>query len=117
MSPRVALLGKPLAESLSPRMQNAAFVAAGRDWEYVALEVEPRLRDEFTAQNNQADIAFILNVQMQQIFTGHSALGSLPHRGASVEGSSFRRDRQRNPEAIEFGPGAPAFRLSVRAFV
>jgi len=41
MSGRVALLGKPVAESLSPRMQNAAFAAAGLDWEYVALEVEP----------------------------------------------------------------------------
>ena len=40
MSPRVALLGKPVAESLSPRMQNAAFAAAGLDWQYVALEVE-----------------------------------------------------------------------------
>jgi shikimate dehydrogenase len=38
---RVALLGKPVAESLSPRMQNAAFAARGLDWEYVALEVEP----------------------------------------------------------------------------
>jgi shikimate dehydrogenase len=35
----VALLGKPVAESLSPRMQNAAFAAAGLDWEYVAEEV------------------------------------------------------------------------------
>jgi len=41
MSRRVALLGKPVAESLSPPMQNAAFAAAGLDWEYVALEVEP----------------------------------------------------------------------------
>jgi shikimate dehydrogenase len=42
----VALLGQPVAESLSPRMQNAAFAAAGLDWEYVALEVAPRgLRD------------------------------------------------------------------------
>lgn len=41
MSRRVALLGKPVAESLSPRMQNAAFAAAGLDWEYVGLEVEP----------------------------------------------------------------------------
>jgi shikimate dehydrogenase len=41
MSRRVALLGKPVSESLSPRMQNAAFAAAGLDWEYVALEVEP----------------------------------------------------------------------------
>jgi shikimate dehydrogenase len=37
---QVALLGKPVAESLSPRMQNAAFAAAGLDWQYVALEVE-----------------------------------------------------------------------------
>src|SRR5262249_52807802 len=36
---RVALYGKPVAESLSPRMQNAAFAAAGLDWEYVAVEV------------------------------------------------------------------------------
>jgi shikimate dehydrogenase len=38
---RVALLGKPVAGSLSPRMQNAAFAASGLDWEYVTLEVEP----------------------------------------------------------------------------
>jgi shikimate dehydrogenase len=37
---RIALLGKPVAESLSPRMQNAAFAEAGLDWHYVALEVE-----------------------------------------------------------------------------
>jgi shikimate dehydrogenase len=41
MSRRVALLGRPVAESFSPRMQNAAFAAAGLDWEYVALEVSP----------------------------------------------------------------------------
>jgi len=40
---RVALLGLPVRESLSPRMQNAAFAAAGLDWEYVALEVESEL--------------------------------------------------------------------------
>jgi shikimate dehydrogenase len=38
---RVALLGLPVAESLSPRMQNAAFAARGLDWKYTALEVEP----------------------------------------------------------------------------
>lgn len=30
-----------MAHSLSPRMQNAAFAAAGLDWEYVALDVAP----------------------------------------------------------------------------
>ena len=33
----VALLGDPVAHSLSPRMQNAAFAARGLDWAYVAL--------------------------------------------------------------------------------
>jgi shikimate dehydrogenase len=37
----VALLGQPVAESLSPRMQNAAFAARGLDWVYVACEVSP----------------------------------------------------------------------------
>ena len=37
----VALLGHPVSESLSPRMQNAAFAARGLDWAYVALDVPP----------------------------------------------------------------------------
>jgi shikimate dehydrogenase len=37
----VALLGQPVSESLSPRMQNAAFASAGLDWAYVACEVAP----------------------------------------------------------------------------
>jgi shikimate dehydrogenase len=42
----VALLGHPVAHSLSPRMQNAAFAACGLDWAYVALDVPPeRLAD------------------------------------------------------------------------
>jgi shikimate dehydrogenase len=41
VSDLVALLGHPVAHSLSPRMQNAAFAARGLDWEYVALDVLP----------------------------------------------------------------------------
>jgi shikimate dehydrogenase len=37
----VALLGHPVAESLSPRMQNAGLAAARLDWAYVACEVAP----------------------------------------------------------------------------
>jgi shikimate dehydrogenase len=36
----VALLGHPVAHSLSPRMQNAAFAALGLDWDYAAFDVE-----------------------------------------------------------------------------
>jgi shikimate dehydrogenase len=36
----VGLLGDPVAGSLSPRMQNAAFAARGLDWAYVPLRVD-----------------------------------------------------------------------------
>jgi shikimate dehydrogenase len=36
---QVALLGRPVAHSLSPRMQNAAFAARGLDWNYAAFDV------------------------------------------------------------------------------
>jgi len=42
----VALLGHPVAHSLSPRMQNAAFAARGLDWGYVALDVPPERFEE-----------------------------------------------------------------------
>ena len=35
----VGLLGHPVSDSLSPRMQNAAFAARGLDWAYVACDV------------------------------------------------------------------------------
>lgn len=45
----VGLIGDPVAGSLSPRMQNAAFAARGLDWAYVPLPVkrdalEPAIR-------------------------------------------------------------------------
>ena len=42
----VALLGHPVAHSLSPQMQNAAFAAVGLDWAYVALDVPPERLEE-----------------------------------------------------------------------
>ena len=42
----VGLLGDPVAQSLSPLMQNAAFAARGLDWAYVPLRVSAkRLED------------------------------------------------------------------------
>jgi shikimate dehydrogenase len=36
-----AVIGHPVRHSLSPAIHNAAFVAAGLDWTYVAFDVEP----------------------------------------------------------------------------
>lgn len=38
---RVVLLGSPVAHSLSPAIQSAAFEAAGLDWRYEAIEISP----------------------------------------------------------------------------
>jgi len=46
MTEVVALLGHPVAHSLSPRMHNAAFAARGLDWTYVALDVQPDRLEE-----------------------------------------------------------------------
>jgi len=40
MASHVALLGHPVAHSLSPAMQNAAFAAARLDWHFSAFDVE-----------------------------------------------------------------------------
>ena len=42
----MALLGHPVAHSLSPRLQNAAFAARALDWAYVALDVPPDRLEE-----------------------------------------------------------------------
>lgn len=57
----VGLIGHPVSHSLSPRMQNAAFRAAGLDWAYVPLPVEP-----------------------SRLETGVEALGALAFAGANV---------------------------------
>ena len=36
-----AVIGHPVRHSLSPRIHNAAFAAAGLDWAYTAFDVEP----------------------------------------------------------------------------
>ncbi len=46
MTRLVALIGHPVAHSLSPRMQNAAFVALALDYAYVPLDVPPERLEE-----------------------------------------------------------------------
>jgi shikimate dehydrogenase len=42
----IGLLGYPLTKSLSPRMQNAAFVECGLDWSYALVPVREGMVDE-----------------------------------------------------------------------
>jgi len=66
----VGLIGDPVAHSLSPRMQNAAFAECGLDWVYVPLHVQPGA--------------------LENAFRGLAALGfagvnvTIPHKLAAV---------------------------------
>lgn len=42
MTTQVGIVGAPVAHSLSPKMQNAAFAELGLDWNYSAHRVEPQ---------------------------------------------------------------------------
>ena len=78
----VALLGQPVSESLSPRMQNAAFAARGLDWAYVACDVPPE--------------------QLGKALRGLAALGfaganvTIPHKQAAAALCDEAEDRSVN---------------------
>jgi shikimate dehydrogenase len=67
----VALLGHPVSNSLSPRMQNAAFAARALDWAYVALDVDPK------------DLATVVRGLVASGFAGANV--TTPHKLAAAE--------------------------------
>jgi shikimate dehydrogenase len=84
---RVFLLGHPVGHSLSPRMQNAAFAAAGLDWEYVLRDVHP---DELEAAVREVEYA---NVTAPYKLDVARILGSdLPSVNTIVRSRSFSTD-------------------------
>jgi shikimate dehydrogenase len=83
----VTLLGHPVAHSLSPRMQNAAFAAAGLDWEYVARDVLP---EELDAAVREVELA---NVTAPYKLDAARILGAdVPSVNTIVGGRGFSTD-------------------------
>jgi shikimate dehydrogenase len=112
----VVLLGHPVAHSLSPRMQNAAFAAAGLDWEYVARDVPP---EELEAAVGEVEYA---NVTAPHKLEAARILGSeLPSVNTIVRGQGFSTDAAilsqvtdcYLPVIIGDGGGAAAFRVAL----
>lgn len=84
---RVVLLGHPVEHSLSPRMQNAAFAAAGLDWEYVLRDVLP---EELEAAVREVEYA---NVTAPYKLDASRILGSeLPSVNTIVRGRGLSTD-------------------------
>jgi shikimate dehydrogenase len=83
----VLLLGHPVAHSLSPRMQNAAFAAAGLDWEYGLRDVLPGELEGAVAEVEYANITAPYKLDVARILGGE-----LPSVNTLVRGRGFSTD-------------------------
>jgi shikimate dehydrogenase len=114
---KVVLIGSPVGQSLSPRMQNAAFAERGLDWHYEALEVTPEELEDVvrgldgganvTAPYKQ-DVARILGSELPSVNTlvvRLARIESFSTDAAILEGLEFQR-----PAIIGDGGAAVAFR-------
>ncbi|KAF0182931.1 MAG: aroE [Nitrospirae bacterium] len=103
-----ALLGHPVGHTLSPRMQNAAFRAAGLDCCYVAFDVQPSslpdavlgmralglLGANVTIPHKESVLALLDEVDSEAIFIG--AVNTIVNRegrlcGYNTDGRGFMR--------------------------
>ena len=83
----MVLLGHPVAHSLSPRMQNAAFAAAGLEWEYVLRDVLPEELEDAVRRVEYANVTAPYKLDAARI------LGSeLPSVNTIVRGHGYSTD-------------------------
>ena len=114
---RVVLLGHPVAHSLSPRMQNAAFAAAGLvDWTYTARDVAP---EELEAAVREVEFANVTAPYKRDVAR---LLGSeLDSVNTIVRGTGFSTDTAilelvttcHKPVLVGDGGAAAAFRAAL----
>ena len=118
MTTEVVLLGHPVAHSLSPRMQNAAFAAAGLEWEYVLRDVLPEELETVVRQVEYANVTAPHKLHAARI------LGSeLPSVNTIVRGRGFSTDAAileqvpgcHRPAIVGDGGAAAAFRHALPA--
>ena len=118
----VALIGSPVAQSLSPRMQNAAFAARGLDWTYLACEVEAHELEAavrglealgFAGANVTApyklDAARMVETDLESVNT----LIFRPPRGFSTDAAILDGLEFERPAIVGDGGAAKAFRRAL----
>jgi shikimate dehydrogenase len=118
--PEIVLIGSPVAHSLSPQMQNAAFRAAGLDWEYRAVDVAADdlagvVRELAAGANVTApyklDVARLVGSKLPSVNTlvvRDGAVEGLSTDAAILDGLEFDR-----PAIIGDGGAAVAFRQAL----
>jgi shikimate dehydrogenase len=120
----VGLLGWPVEHSLSPRMQNAAFEAAGLDWLYVPLateadRLEPALAGlaalGFAGANvttpHKIAVARLLDAEAPSVNTILVEDGTL--RGVSTDTAILDGLASKDPVVLGDGGAARAFRAAL----
>jgi shikimate dehydrogenase len=76
-----------VAHSLSPRMQNAAFAAAGLDWEYVLRDVLPEELESVVGEVEYANVTAPYKLDAARILAG-----DVPSVNTIVRGRGFSTD-------------------------
>jgi len=82
----VGLLGDPVAQSLSPLMQNAAFAARGLDWAYVPLRVTGEGLEDAVRGLVALDFAVGVGLGALRLWSGSVTAPALAHVGADLAG-------------------------------
>jgi shikimate dehydrogenase len=118
--PVVVLIGSPVAHSLSPRMQNAAFAERGLDWRYEGLDVRPEELDDVVGRLElganvtapyKRNIARIVGSELPSVNTlvvRDEGVKAFSTDAAILEGLQFER-----AAIIGDGGAAVAFRQAV----
>jgi shikimate dehydrogenase len=116
----VALIGSPVGQSLSPRMQNAAFAARGLDWLYVACEVddvEAALKGLESLGFAGANVTAPHKLEAARLVGGElPSVNTLlfdPLRGFSTDAAILEGLEVERPAIIGDGGAAAAFRAAL----
>ena len=104
-----AVLGHPVAHSLSPAMQNAAFRAAGIDAVYLALDVEPGRLGESLGELHAAGVAGInLTAPHKEAAWAH-VIGATPEAERTRAPNTLRSEAAGWMAHATDGPGFAAW--------
>ncbi len=102
-----------MAHSLSPRMQNAAFAAAGLDWEYVLRDVLPEELEAAVREVQYANVTAPYKLDAARILGSElpSVNTIVRGRGLSTDAAILRElPTSRSPAIVGDGGAAAAFR-------
>ena len=116
--PVVALLGRPVAHSLSPRMQNAAFAAAGLDWEYVLRDVLPEELEAVLREVEYANVTTPYKLEAARILGADVPLVNTIVRGRGLSTDAAILEQVTDcykPAIVGDGGAAAAFRHALPA--